>query len=242
MPLETETAQKPNSQKNKKERLRRGLFIAITLVLVLYLGLSFLAPVLMKSGHETIAKLIYKAYRPACHQLAYRSFFLYGEQAVYPRALAKVAGLKTYEVIAGGEAEDSIFASEFLGNKDVGYKVALCQRDIAIFSSILLFMLLYWFLSLAKKKIKPLPWWLWIVLAIMPIGLDGFGQLISQLKLPFLAWLPVRESTPFLRVLTGSLFGFFSAWFIVSSFEEDINNAETLTHENKIEVYLDETV
>ncbi len=242
MPLETKIAQKPKSQKNKKERLRRGLLIAVTLVLVMYLGLSFLAPVLMKYGHEAFAKLIYKAYRPACHQLAYRSFFLFGEQAVYPRALAKVKGLKTYEMITGAESEDFTFASEFLGNEDVGYKVALCQRDIALFSSILLFMLLYLFLSLAKKKIKPLPWWLWIVLAIMPIGLDGFGQLISQLKLPFLAWLPVRESTPFFRVLTGTLFGFFSAWFIILSFEEDMNNAETITHENKIEVYLDETV
>lgn len=41
MPLETKIAQKPKSQKNKKERLRRGLLIAVTLVLVMYLGLSF---------------------------------------------------------------------------------------------------------------------------------------------------------------------------------------------------------
>jgi len=40
--------------------------------------------------------------------------------------------------------------------------------------------------------------------------LDGFTQLLSQ---PPLSLFPYRESTPFLRVLTGFLFGFSTAWF-----------------------------
>jgi len=47
---------------------------------ILYLGLPFLAPVLMKTGAKVPAQVIYTAYTPLCHQLGFRSFFLFGEQ------------------------------------------------------------------------------------------------------------------------------------------------------------------
>jgi len=37
-----------------------------------------------------------------------------------------------------------------------------------------------------------------------------------------LDWIPVRESTPFLRVLTGGLFGFATAWFGYPYVEESV--------------------
>jgi uncharacterized membrane protein len=56
--------------------------------------------------------------------------------------------------------------------------------------------------------------------------LDGFSQLFSQFNFPWLAaLLPYRESTPFLRVLTGALFGFSTAWFAYPYIEESM--AET---------------
>lgn len=206
--------------KKDRDRLQRWLLVLVAILLVVYLGGAVLAPVLMKAGHTTRARRIYKAYQPACHQLAYRSFFLYGEQAVYPRDLAGVKGLKSYEAVTGLSAEDIESAKNFIGNEHLGYKTALCQRDLAIFGSILLFIIVY---AIFEKRIKPLSWWLWILLAVVPIGLDGFWQVLSQLDIAFLAWLPARESTPFLRVLTGALFGIFSAWFIILSFrgEED---------------------
>jgi uncharacterized membrane protein len=94
-----------------------------------------------------------------------------------------------------------------LGNEIVGYKVALCQRDVAIYLSILLFGIVY---SLSKRRLPALPAGIWLLMAIAPIGLDGFSQLISQL--PF-NLLPYRESTPLLRTVTGFLFGFGTAWF-----------------------------
>ncbi len=49
---------------------------------------------------------------------------------------------------------------------------------------------------------------LWILIGLGPIGLDGFSQLFSQMDWSWLATIfPYRESTPFLRVLTGALFG-----------------------------------
>jgi len=52
------------------------------------------------------------------------------------------------------------------------------------------------------------------------MGLDGVWQLISSMQLSFLSWLPVHESTPFLRVLTGAMFGWFTAWFGIPTIEE----------------------
>ncbi|NLC13860.1 MAG: DUF2085 domain-containing protein [Chloroflexi bacterium] len=113
-----------------------------------------------------------------------------------------------------------VAASEFRGNEQLGYKTALCQRDLAIYASLLLFGL---FFALTGRKLKPLPWLAWIILALGPMGLDGFSQLISQMELPTLSWFAMRESTPFLRVLTGVMFGWFTAWFGLPSIEEIIN-------------------
>jgi uncharacterized membrane protein len=93
----------------------------------------------------------------------------------------------------------------------VGYKVALCERDMAIYGAILLFGIIY---ALTGRRIKPLHWMLWLLLGLGPIGLDGFSQLFSQMEWAWLASiLPYRESTPFLRVLTVGLFGLTTAWF-----------------------------
>jgi len=84
------------------------------------------------------------------------------------------------------------------------------------------------FFAISGKKIKPLPWFVWILLGLVPIGLDGMSQLVSQLELSFLPWLNIRESTPFLRVLTGFLFGWFTGWFGFPSIEEVVpTNKET---------------
>ena len=66
-------------------------------------------------------------------------------------------------------------------------------------------------------------WSLWLLLGIAPVGLDGFSQLFSQIGLPFInEIIPYRESTPFLRVLTGALFGFMTAWFGLPYVEESM--------------------
>ena len=66
---------------------RRWLFF-FSLAIGLYVGLPILAPVLMNAGLTGPANLLYRAYSPMCHQLASRSFFLFGEQPAYPRAVS----------------------------------------------------------------------------------------------------------------------------------------------------------
>lgn len=191
-------------------------------LLLLYAGLPLVAPVLMKQGYERPAKWIYTTYRFVCHQLAYRSFFLFGEQPVYPRELAHVRGYRTYEEVTGNRAEDLTAAVAFVGNGELGYKVALCQRDMAIYTSLLLMGI---FFGLSGRKWKAIPWWLWVLLGLGPIGLDGVSQLLSQAAIKFLPSIPVRESTPLLRVLTGSFFGVFTAWFGYPTIEESMRDS-----------------
>jgi uncharacterized membrane protein len=65
-----------------------------------------------------------------------------------------------------------------------------------------------------------------VLIGMGPIGLDGFSQLFSQMNWEWLSSIvPYRESTPFLRVLTGALFGFTTAWFSFPYMEESM--AET---------------
>jgi uncharacterized membrane protein len=181
------------------------------LFVMVYLGLPVLAPVLMKTGMTTPAQIIYRVYSTMCHQWAFRSFFLFGEQSAYPRAAAGVKDYLTYAQATGmGEGttpQELIAAREFVGNEAVGYKMALCERDIAIWGGLLLFGLIY---SLTGRRLPPLPWYLWVLIGIVPIGVDGVSQLISQPPFNFYVF---RESTPFLRVLTGGLFGITTAWF-----------------------------
>jgi uncharacterized membrane protein len=207
--------------------ISKNYLTLLNLFMFLYIGLPFLAPTLMKLGAEAPARVIYTIYKPLCHQFGFRSFFLYGEQPFYPLAEANVKNVRTFEEVSGIMNLDDPYsftrfaAREYIGNEELGYKVALCERDVAIYLSILAFGVVF---SLSGRKIKSLHWLLWILIGIAPIGLDGFSQLFSQFDWPWLqALLPYRESTPFLRTLTGALFGLGTAWFAYPSIEESMN-------------------
>jgi uncharacterized membrane protein len=225
------------------ERVRRGQTISgsdrtmywvsrhylalINFFMLLYFGLAMLAPVLMEVGATGPANVLYTIYKPLCHQFGFRSFFLFGEQIVYPLKEAGMTNLLTFDQVTGFKdlenpaAYSRLQAREFTGNPTVGYKMALCERDIAIYAGIFLFGLVY---AATKRRLKPLHWIFWILIGMLPIAVDGFSQLFSQLNLPFLATiLPYRESTPYLRVLTGALFGIATAWFAFPYMEESFN-------------------
>ncbi len=209
--------------------ISRHYLAVANLFILLYFGLPILAPVLMKMGATFPANVIYTMYKPLCHQFGFRSFFLFGEQPYYPLQEAGMPGIKTFEQITGFKdlrnpiAYSRLQARQFTGNETVGYKMALCERDMGIYGAILLFGVVY---ALTGRRIKPLHWVLWILIGIIPIGLDGFSQLFSQMEWSWLvSILPYRESTPFLRILTGGLFGLATAWFAYPYMEESM--AET---------------
>jgi uncharacterized membrane protein len=198
------------------------------IVLLIFVGLPFLAPVLMKINAPLPASIIYAIYKPFCHQFAFRSWFLFGSQPYYPRELAFVPGVKTYEQIIGNSTIDPLTAREFIGNPLVGYKVAICERDVAIYGSILLFGLLF---TLTGKKLRtPSKFFIiWILIGMLPMAIDGFSQLPNLLPANQLTgWLPLRESTPFLRTLTGVLFGITTAWYIFPVIEETMQETRRI--------------
>lgn len=196
--------------------LSNRYMMVFNLFVFMYLGFAVLAPVLQANSIAGPAKIIYVIYGRLCHQLSFRSWFIYGEQYAYPREIARVNNLMTYEDATGNNPFDLQTAYEFTGNEILGYKLALCQRDIAIYGGILIFGLIF---SLTGRKIPSLTLWGWFILGIIPIGLDGASQILSQLPWDI---IPLRESTPLLRTITGGLFGFTTAWFGYPVIEESM--------------------
>src|SRR5262249_11332887 len=146
-------------------------------------------------------RLIYTLYSPFCHQYAFRTFFLYGEQPAYPRYNSSGASvLKPFEsyvqdlpdfapergvtllgTVQGAIGDIYAFtpgfqgaAREFLGNDQMGYKMTLCERDITIYGSLLVGALVF---SRIRHRLRPVPLYIYVILGVMPIALDGFSQL-----------------------------------------------------------------
>jgi uncharacterized membrane protein len=215
--------------------------LLINLLVFIYVGLPFLAPVLAASGATGPANTIYTAYGFVCHQFAFRSWYIGGDQVAYPRERAGT-DLESFESYASQDPYFSgvdvetldtqliVGARVFRGNEQMGHKVAFCQRDVAIYGGIFLAGLTF---ALLRGKVKPLKFWQYVLLGIVPIGLDGFSQLFANppfdqtgLGLYTLigqisqAIFGIRESTPFLRSLTGFLFGLANVWLAYPHLEE----------------------
>jgi uncharacterized membrane protein len=83
-----------------------------------------------------------------------------------------------------------------------GYAFPVCSRDVGIYLSALLSGILIFFLKKTDGGEVPNP--IWFILALVPIALDGGTQLIG-----------LRESTNFLRLLTGAIAGFAFSFYCV---------------------------
>jgi uncharacterized membrane protein len=215
-------------------RLSRNWLKIALAFFFLYTGVSLLPPFLMQAGLEGPANVIYTIYSPMCHQFAFRSWFLFGDQLVYPRAVSGTA-LGTFEEYAVRDphfegvnldtwsVEMQTAARSFTGNEEMGYKTALCERDVLIYGTMFLVGLLY---AGVRKWLRPAPIWLYLVLGLAPIGLDGFSQMFGYP--PFEYW-PVRETLPYFRVLTGFLFGMMNVWLAFPYLEQSmVDTVQTL--------------
>lgn len=227
---------------------------------LIFASLPWAAPVLMKLGATGPASAIYNLYTPMCHRFAFRSFFLFGEQAAYPlagaetdlvpfeayagrspipaemranrlprppfgvRSLPELAGVNingqyapvdippdlspTTTDAAVNFARAQIASSTFIGNAEMGYKTAVCERDVSIYAGLGLSALIF-AIPVVRRRLRPLPILLFFVIGLVPIGLDGFSQLLGYA--PF-GWWPARETPPVFRVLTGLMFGLATGW------------------------------
>ena len=176
------------------------------LAVAVFIGLPFLAPVLMEAGLTGPARAIYLVYVPTCHQLPERSFFFFG-----PHITPSVADLEASHAIPAGQSIIQHMALRFTGTPDTGYKVAICERDTAIYGAILLNGLLFGALrpTLRRRgKMPKMPLWLF-ALFVLPAAVDGLTQLFG-----------LRESSWYLRLMTGALFGSGLVWLSYPYVEE----------------------
>ena len=169
--------------------------------LVLYLGLPLFAPLLMRMRYEGLAEGIYFIFRPMCHQFPERSFFLFGDQLVY-----------SYDQLA--QRLGGFVPRRYVGAPGFGYKIAVCQRDVAIYGAMLIGSILF---DRVRSRLSPLPI-RWFAAMVAPLAIDGTGQLLGF-------W----SSTWLSRVLTGGLFGLSILWLALPYLERGFREVHQTT-------------
>ncbi|MCE2466883.1 MAG: DUF2085 domain-containing protein [Caldilineaceae bacterium] len=163
--------------------LRFGLrhWFALYLVLSgLYAGLALLAPVAMSLGWIRLGTALHGMYFWVCHQEPGASYLVFGRGEPLPAELA-----------------DDRF---WKGSPAIGWKTALCQRNLAIYGSFFLYGLVF---GLAGRRWPPLALWIGALLCV-PMAADGLTQAFG--------W---RESNWLWRTLSGSLFSLGIVWTLL---------------------------
>ena len=141
----------------------------VNLIIAIWVGLPWLAPVFMHLGWESVGNMIYFIYSFQCHQLPERSFFLFGRAPMYSLAEIQSAWQAT---------TDPMILRQFIGNPEMGWKVAWSDRMVSMYTSILFGGLLF---GLFRKQLKPLSFWIFGIL-LLPMSIDGGTHLISDLQ------------------------------------------------------------
>jgi uncharacterized membrane protein len=181
--------------------------LSVSALIGLWVGLPWLAPLFMEMGWNGAAKAIYLLYAAQCHQLPQRSFFLFGNDPMYPLAQIQAIWQNT---------DNPLILRQFTGSAAMGWKVAWSDRMVYMYSSILLWGALFWPL---RKRLKPLPWW-GLTLLLLPLAIDGFSHTISDFTAGI--GLGFRDNNAWLAVLThnafpanfyaGDALGSFNSW------------------------------
>lgn len=218
----------------------RHWFLVFSLLIALYVGSPFLAPVFMKLGLNLPGRAIYWVYSFLCHQLPQRSYFLFGRQFTY-----SLSDIQT----VWPNISDFRILRQFIGTPEMGWKVAWSDRMVSMYTSILIFSLLWYPF---RKRLRVLRWQGLVVL-IIPMAVDGFTHMASDLAgigLGFRdtnAWLAALtgNSLPatfyagdawgsfnsIMRLVTGGLFGLGVVWFSFPYLEEYFEDFKLLIKE-----------
>lgn len=179
---------------------------AFLLVYGLWVGLPFLAPVLMHIGWVRSANAIYFVYSFFCHQLPERSYFFFGQKTMY--SLGEIQAVWQNTV-------DPYILRKFIGTQGMGWKMAWSDRMISFYGGFWLFGLLW---LPFRHRIRQLSWWRFLLL-ILPMAVDvvthfisdsaGIGQGFRDYNL----WLVSLTNNAFpTRFYAGDALGSFNSW------------------------------
>ena len=189
--------------------------------------LPFAAPVLMKLGWTTLGNIVYDAYSFLCHQMAQRSFFLFGDKLMYNADQLPLA-------LTGSAGQDTALLRHFRGNETFGWKVAWSDRMVSLYTGVWFAVLVYWILA-RRRVIAPASPWVALALAL-PMVLDGGTHMISDqvggltggfrytnnwlatltghaLPASFYAGDALGSFNSWMRLLSGALFAAGVVWF-----------------------------
>jgi uncharacterized membrane protein len=213
------------------EHIHRYWFVWFSVLYGVFVGLPWLAPLLMQTGAVVPGKIIYLIYSFVCHQLPERSFFLFGQKTMYSLVEIQYRWQQTV---------DPAILRQYIGDPSTGWKVAWSDRMAALYTSILLFAWLWWPL---RKKIRPLHLYGFVLLAL-PMVVDGASHLISDLsglnqgfrctntwlvtltQNAFPGWFYYGDAlgsfNSWMRLITGTLFGLGVVWFLFPIFVRHI--------------------
>ena len=183
------------------------------------LAMAFLAPLFMFAGWADGADYFYKILAPHDHQLPHRAYFLFGQNGL-------VQSYSLEQVLALGA--DSTNLRSFIGNPEIGYKMALNHRMTAIFAGIF-FSGVFWAWNGRKPKLGLF----WFLLLIAPLLIDGFTHLNAEengsgfrsnqwaialtggtLSEEFYAGSTVGTLNWWLRTINGLMFGVGFTWYL----------------------------
>src|SRR3990172_8482438 len=92
-------------------------------------GLALACPGLMQFGWAVAGSAIYQISSPHCHQLPQRPFCLFGSKPM--SALAEVQA-------AWQNTNNPAILRQFVGNPEMGWKVAWSDRMVSLYTSIFL--------------------------------------------------------------------------------------------------------
>jgi uncharacterized membrane protein len=184
-----------------------NLVYAITTAIVfLLVFFIFLTPFLAFDSNPAAGFLYKDVFAYTCHQKISRSQCVFHNPAngyfiadCMPQSGVYVEDLKSQL--------SAINAQGFLG-----YKFPVCARDVGIYFAMLLGLLSYPFFR--KTESKEPPPGIYLLLALVPLGIDGTLQLVSNIGIP-IPIIGAYESTNFMRLATGAIAGFVAAFYIV---------------------------
>jgi uncharacterized membrane protein len=151
-----------------------------------------------------------------------------------------------------------VILRQFVGNPEVGYKVAWSDRMVSAYGSIPWSALLLWPF---RRRLRPLPWWGFALFAL-PMAVDGITHFISDLSgidqgfrytnawladltgsaLPaaFYAGNALGSFNSWMRLITGVLFGFGLMAFVMphldAAFQDSARQVEAKFERARVEL------
>jgi uncharacterized membrane protein len=202
--------------------LTKNWMVAFAIVMGLYIGLPFIAPLFMYLGWTALANFIYTFYSFQCHQMPQRSFFLFGPRAMY--SLNEIQS-------AWQDTTNPMVLRQFIGSPEMGWKAAWSDRMVYMYTSTLIFGIIWWPL---RRRLKKLPWW-GLALFLLPMFIDGSTHFVSDLAglgqgfrytnvwlanltnnafpATFYAGNALGSFNSWMRLITGLFFGMGIVWF-----------------------------